>query len=227
MTTYQLEFSQPADQREGTHLVLLLHGYGSHEQDLLGLVPHLPQEGITYASLRAPQPVGYQLPPQAESALVPGLAPGYQWWPLDARVEAPGFYAVQLAVDYLLDWLQPQAQTYRSLNLLGFSQGMALATSVARRRPDLIKTVMGLSGYAVAGGEGYFRDAHLRQQPLPLFWGRDATDPVISPQKITETQAWVQDHTRAHAQLYPGIGHGISALEISHLADFIRAEILN
>ena len=56
--TYIVEYSRPEDERAGTHLVLLLHGYGSHEKDLLSLAEHLPQEGITYAGMRAPQPVG-------------------------------------------------------------------------------------------------------------------------------------------------------------------------
>ena len=52
--TYIVEYSRPENERAGTHLVLLLHGYGSHEKDLLSLAEHLPQEGITYAGMRAP-----------------------------------------------------------------------------------------------------------------------------------------------------------------------------
>ena len=57
---YVVEYTRPANERAGTHLVLMLHGYGSQEHDLLSLAAHLPQEGFTYASMRAPQPVGSQ-----------------------------------------------------------------------------------------------------------------------------------------------------------------------
>ena len=37
----------------GAPLVILLHGRGSHEQEILSLAPHLPT-GVTYAAVRAP-----------------------------------------------------------------------------------------------------------------------------------------------------------------------------
>ena len=82
------EYSRPEDERAGTHLVLLLHGYGSHEKDLLSLAEHLPQEGITYAGMRAPQPVGTQFSADATGAHIPDEAIGYQWYPLDQQLNA-------------------------------------------------------------------------------------------------------------------------------------------
>ena len=45
-TTYQpvVAWSKPEQERAGTPLLVLFHGYGSHEQDLMGLVPGLPEE---------------------------------------------------------------------------------------------------------------------------------------------------------------------------------------
>lgn len=226
MNQYLVEYSKAEPFRRGTHLVVLLHGYGSHERDLLGLTPYLPSEKVTYASVRAPQPVGYPLPADADSAYVEGPAMGYQWWPLNQQLETVGFTAIELAVDYLLGWLEPIAADYDSVTLLGFSQGMALATSVARARPDLIKAVVGLSGYAVAGGENYFKDAQLADEPLPLFWGRDEADPIITPDKIAYTQEWVAGHTALTAQTYPNIGHGVAAAELTHISAFLNEKVL-
>ena len=39
-------WSAPADQRAGRPLLVLLHGYGSHEGDLFGLSPHLPLQPV-------------------------------------------------------------------------------------------------------------------------------------------------------------------------------------
>ena len=43
--------------RVGRPLLLILHGYGSHEGDLFSLAPHLPLTPVL-AALRAPLPVG-------------------------------------------------------------------------------------------------------------------------------------------------------------------------
>ncbi|MDO4898956.1 MAG: phospholipase [Rothia sp. (in: high G+C Gram-positive bacteria)] len=185
MTEYVTQFSKAEPYRRGSHLVVLLHGYGSNEKDLMGLVPYLPGEKITYVALRAPQPVGYPLQADADSAYVGQTAMGYQWWPLNQQLETVGFRAIELATDYLLTWLEPLATDFESVSLLGFSQGMAVASSAARRRPDLIKTVVGLSGYAVEGGENYFQDATLTGEcKLPFFWGRGDADPIITADKL-------------------------------------------
>lgn len=227
MNQYLVEYSKAEPFRRGTHLVVLLHGYGSHERDLLGLTPYLPSEKVTYASVRAPQPVGYPLPADADSAYVEGPAMGYQWWPLNQQLETVGFTAIELAVDYLLGWLEPIAADYNSVTLLGFSQGMAVATSVARRRPELITAVVGLSGYAVDGGSDYFRDAEFTgNQKLQLFWGRGDSDPIITAEKIEFTQQWVGEYAQVEQELYPGLAHGIAAQELAHISAYLSEKVL-
>ena len=58
-------WSQPEQERAGKPLLVLLHGYGANEQDLLSLAGMLPQE-FAVASLRAPIAMG----------------PGFTWFPL-------------------------------------------------------------------------------------------------------------------------------------------------
>lgn len=221
MAQYTAEFSKAEPYRRGTHLVVLLHGYGSNERDLLGLTPYLPHQRVTYAALRAPQPVGYALPADATSAYIGQPAMGYQWWPLNQQLETVGFTAIELATDYVLEWLEPLATDFESVTLLGFSQGMAIATSVARRRPDLVDTLVGLSGYAVAGGENYFDDVALAERKVPLFWGRGDADPVITADKISYTDSWAPNHTTLESRIYPGLPHSVSAEELAHVSAFL------
>lgn len=227
MTQHLVDFSNAEPARVGTHLVVLLHGYGSYERDLIGLIPYLPSEKVTYASLRAPQPVGYALAADAESAYVGQVAMGYQWWPLNAQLETVGFRAIELATDYVLDWLEPLVANHQSVTLLGFSQGMAVATSVARRRPELITAVVGLSGYAVDGGADYFKDAAFAgDQKLQLFWGRGDADPIITAEKISFTQQWVGEYAQVEEQVYHGLAHGIAAQELTHISDYLTEKVL-
>lgn len=224
--TYTVEYTRTPEERPGTHLVLLLHGYGSNEQDLLGLTRYLPTEGVTYAAMRAPQPVGSTLDLDTSSAYLPGTAGGYQWYPL-SRTLTTNLPALELATDYVLDWLEAEAKDYASITLLGFSQGMAIATSVARRRPHLPAAILGLSGFVVASDTGYFDDAATAQAQIPVFYGHDLADPVIPADKVAYTQQWLAEHTRVEERLYSGIFHGVNLQELKDLADFYQSQVLD
>ena len=202
-------WSKPAQERAGKPLLVLLHGYGANEQDLLSLADLLPQE-FAVASVRAP--------------MVSGA--GFTWFPLTASVEY-SLEAVKDAASYVEDWLDSVRPDHPTVTLLGFSMGMALATTLLRRRPADYAAVVGLSGFAVdAGGDPSFRDAEL-DGTVPLFWGRDQQDPVITPDKVEFTMAWVRKHVKLTKVLYTGMWHGINQQEIGHVSEFLTHEVLN
>ncbi|GGH63271.1 alpha/beta hydrolase [Rothia aerolata] len=227
--TYTIEYSNRPEERPESHAVLLLHGYGSHERDLLGLVQYLPRRGVTYISMRAPQPVGaLRDSDSATSAVIPGSAMGYQWWPLTGgRVPAEtDTLGVELATDYVVDYLKEIKDTYASISLLGFSQGMAIASSVARRRPDLIHAVIGLSGFVVESDSDFYRNTELTEKKLPFFYGRGDSDPVIHTELVAFTDSWLPGTVDLDFHLYPGLAHSVSGEELNHVSDFIERRIL-
>ncbi|KAK1826723.1 Alpha/Beta hydrolase protein [Podospora conica] len=65
--------SQPP--RPGQPLLVLIHGYGSHEGDLVGLVPHLTSELAT-VSIQAPLPAGMGYATDAVIAWLDDAVPG-------------------------------------------------------------------------------------------------------------------------------------------------------
>ena len=211
-TTYQpvVAWSKPEQERAGTPLLVLFHGYGSHEQDLMGLVPGLPEE-FTVAAVRAPVAMG----------------PGFSWFPL---MHEPDFSVdkVTKAVSDVVSWLDGVKGKHSSVSVLGFSMGMAVATSVLRHRPEEIAAVVGLSGFAVpAEGSTFFRDDAVKAIKPPLFWGRDQEDQVITQDKIEFTHAWANEHVDLTKVLYAGIGHGINAQELAHVKEFLTYKVLN
>jgi phospholipase/carboxylesterase len=213
MTVFTAEpvvlWSKPEHERAGTPLLVLLHGYGANEEDLFGIVEMLPQE-FTVASVRAPMPMGQ----------------GFTWFPLTASVEY-SVEAVKDAADFLLSWLDGVRPDHRSISVLGFSMGMALATTLLRHRPADFSAVVGLSGFVVdAQGDSYFRDEELTGE-TPLFWGRDQQDPVIAENKISFTMDWARKHTKLTKVLYTGMWHGINAQELDHVKDFLTHEVLS
>lgn len=220
-------WNRPEHERAGTHVIVLLHGYGANEADLMGLVPLLPEE-FTVVSLRAPQ------------VLAPGA---YQWFPLVAADDFD-LAQVEAASEYVLAWLGEFRSDHRSVTLLGFSMGMAMATTLLRRRPHEFTAVVGLSGFAIdpagQGGAGrarlgqatggaaswaYVRDDEL-DGTTPFFWGRDQADPVITADKVAYTLDWVREHVDLTKVVYQGIGHSISVPEMGHVAEFLRLKVL-
>lgn len=196
--------------RTGTPLVVMFHGYGSHEGDLMALSASLP-DGFTVASVRAPQRAGA----------------GFQWFALSSDL---GFTtdAVVAAAEPVVQWLRDESLQHTHVILLGFSQGMAIATTVARHAPDLVDAVVGLSGFVVPVADddaqaNFFHDDALREEPLRLFWGRDPEDPVIPPALVDRTAEWAQQHADATKVQYRGIGHGVSPQELSHVSEYLRA----
>ncbi|MGR6612498.1 alpha/beta hydrolase [Kocuria rhizophila] len=196
--------------RAGTPLVVMFHGYGSHEGDLMALSASLP-DGFTVASVRAPQRAGA----------------GFQWFALSSDL---GFTtdAVVAAAEPVVQWLRDESLQHTHVILLGFSQGMAIATTVARHAPDLVDAVVGLSGFVVPVADDdaqadFFHDATLREEPLRMFWGRDPEDPVIPPALVDLTAEWAQQHADATKVQYRGIGHGVAPQELSHVSEYLRA----
>ncbi|WP_178980127.1 phospholipase [Rothia koreensis] len=209
-----VEFSRPESERPGTHLVLMLHGYGSHEKDLLGLLPALPQDGFTYAGMRAPDPV-------------PGGGPGYSWFALQGtfgqHITADVEEAQQAAAD-VVSWIESNAEGYSDVTLFGFSQGMAVATSVLRHRPDLVRAVVGLSGFVLDAQSDFLDDAALSSMSpkVPFFYGRDQEDPVIPSDMVAFNLDWLRDHTQVTKVLYAGMGHGVNNQEMKHVSEFLQ-----
>ncbi|MEV7131907.1 alpha/beta fold hydrolase [Arthrobacter sp. NPDC093128] len=201
-------WSTPGAARSGKPLLVLLHGYGANEQDLLSLADLLPGD-FAVASVRAPIAMG----------------PGFTWFPLTDSADY-SLDAVKTAASFVLDWLDGVKGDHPSVTLLGFSMGMSMATTLLRQRPADFAAVVGLSGFVVnAGGDPSFRDDELNGN-VPLFWGRDQQDPVITQDKIEYTMGWVRNHVKLTKVLYTGMWHGINQQEIGHVSEFLTHEVL-
>lgn len=207
-------WSKPESERAGTPLLVMLHGYGSHEHDLFSLVDSLPAD-FTVASLRAPAQAG----------------PGFAWFPLRDDISF-SLNAVKDTTRAVAEWIDSVREQHSSVTLFGFSQGMCVATSLMRHRPEDYAAVVGLSGFvAKAEGEddadGFFADEDLAARKLSFFWGRDQEDPVIPAESVEYSNGWLREHTNLTKVLYGNMGHGISPQELAHATEFLRFTVLN
>ena len=205
LDTSAVVWSAPERERAGRPLVVLMHGYGSHEGDLFALSPALPL-GPVVASVRAPL---------RESG-------GYAWWSLEgARPGAPDPVAVDAAATAVLDWLD--TLQYTSVSILGFSQGGAMALQLLRHAPKRFAAAVCISGFIpTATHPG---DAELEALRPPVFWGRGITDEIIPEYAIERTAEWLPSHSDATIKVYPGLGHSISTEELGDFAAFLSARV--
>jgi phospholipase/carboxylesterase len=194
----------PAE-RDGLPLLVLLHGYGSDENDLFGLRPFLP-EGIAVASVAAP------LSP-------PWPAPGRSWYPIEG-IDGRHPDGVTDAAEALLRWLDVEAASAPKIALLGFSQGAAVSLQAMRLDAARFGAIVALSGYATPGELP--DDEELRTSRPKVFWGRGTHDDVIPEALIDHTSQWLPDHADLTGRVYPGLTHSVSEDELHDVRIFLE-----
>ncbi|MCC3266257.1 alpha/beta hydrolase [Arthrobacter gengyunqii] len=201
-------WSAPAEARPGTHLLVMLHGYGTDEHSMARLFPSIPA-GITSAALRGTFPVG----------------DSHGWFLLDPYLQSDTGAVLEAAAG-IFTWLdRVRAEgAFTGVSLLGFSQGMAMATTLLRLRPQGFDAVVGLSGF-VAENE-LLAMAEPLPKPVPYFWGRDRDDWVINEDAIDATRNWLAENTALTARTYPGMGHTVGADEARDIGIFLRRYVV-
>jgi phospholipase/carboxylesterase len=187
-------------------LVLLLHGFGSNEQDLPGLAAHLPA-GLATVSVRAPLTLG------------PG---SYAWVPI-AVPGRPDPAIVAASTEALLAWFDDRVPADRPVVLLGFSQGGLMVSQLLRARPERFVAALVLSGFVLdADLPG---DAALAERHVPVFFGHGDADPVIAPDATQRASVWLAEHAATTERTYAGLAHAISDEELEDVGVFLRAHV--
>lgn len=199
-------YSRPEAERPGTHLVILLHGYGSSEERMTHWFSALPVNA-TGVALRG----GLEMDGE------------YGWFLLDYFL-THDFASVLAGAGQVFDWQDAHCAGYTSISLLGHSQGMAMASTLLRLRPGSYRAVVGLSGFVLDNELLNLTDAPVSNpgDAPPFFWGRDPIDPVINADALEHTAAWLEANTRLTARSYPGMGHGFGQDQVRDVAAFLK-----
>jgi phospholipase/carboxylesterase len=187
-------------------VAILLHGYGSHERDLVGLIGEL-RLTLPWASLRAPLEMGNG---------------GAAWFAIPAPGD-PDPAPVAAATAAIWEWIDAHVPDATSIVPIGFSQGGFMATQLLRTRPDRVLAPVVLAGFVLGAEQP--ADEHLAEERPSLFWGRGDADGVITQEAVARTAAFLPDHTTLTERVYPGLGHGISAAEIADVREFLIARL--
>ena len=204
--------TRPSILKENAPLLIMLHGYGSDENDLFSFANELPKE-LFIISVRAP----YPLPPY-----------GNAWYAIHFDAEENKWNDTKQALEsrnLIAKFIDEVCLNYpvdkKNVTLLGFSQGTILSYSVAFTYPDKVKNVVALSGYIsndiLPGDLGKKNYSHLNfycshgslDQVIPVSWARKTPEilnqlnikhvysefPVghgVAPQNFYDFKKWLE-----------------------------------
>ena len=127
----------PVEKSENAPLFVLIHGYGSNEEDLFSFADDLPTNAHI-VSVRALYDIAYG---------------GYAWYDINFvnnekwMDEAQAIDSRNKLVDFIDALIQHENLDAKNVTLMGFSQGAILSYAIALNNPDKIKNVAILSGY--------------------------------------------------------------------------------
>ncbi|WP_457619308.1 alpha/beta hydrolase [Lutibacter sp.] len=204
---------EPNKQTEKTSLLILLHGYGSNEEDLFSFATELPED-LLIVSARAPQSLGFG---------------SYAWYTINFTANQGKFSDIPEAIEAreriatFIDEIQeryhiPPNKTF----LLGFSQGTILSYAVALNYPQKVQKIIALSGYINPellpedinrkdySGLDFFISHGNVDQVIPVEWAKKAPEflntlkiknsyreyPVghgVAPQNFSDFKKWIEE----------------------------------
>lgn len=204
---------KPKITSEKAPLLIMLHGYGSNEEDLFSFAEELPGE-FFIISLRAP----YPMPPY-----------GHAWYAIHWENTGGKFSDDAQAIDsrekisaFIDEAIDRYPVDPDNVTLVGFSQGCILSFAVALSYPHKVKNVVGLSGYINVGiikdgfqkndfsGLSVYSSHGTQDQVIPVAWARKTSPlldslgianvysefPVghgVAPQNFRELKKWLEE----------------------------------
>jgi phospholipase/carboxylesterase len=162
-------------------LVVLLHGRGSHEREILALADHLPA-GPVYAAVRAPIAEG-----------------GGHAWFANRGIGRPLAESLRATMDWFRGWLDELAPAGRPVVLVGFSGGAAFAGGLLLDDPDRYAGAAILYGTLPFDAGVPTTPARLAGVPVVGGPGADATLQPRQARRATTTPS-----SRASCSTAPG-----------------------
>ena len=181
-------------------LLVLLHGYGSNENDLFSFAVELPKE-LCIIALRAPY----------------GLKPyGHAWYAINFDANQNKWNDVEQAKEsmaIIMNCINSAQSLYdtdpSNISLLGFSQGCILSIALALNHPEKFKNIIGLSGYIC---KEFLNDPQDEKayKHLNFYCSHGKSDQVIPVEWARETPKHLESlGIKNHYSEFP-VGHGVT-----------------
>lgn len=200
---------------ENPPLLIMLHGYGSNEQDLFSFAAELPKN-LLIVSIQAPMSLGFG---------------SYAWYSINfndsenkySNLEEANESIVKLE-KFIEDIKIKFSVNSKKIFLLGFSQGAILSYSLALRNPSKIQYIIPMSGYI--NSELIPNDIKESScESLDFFISHGLVDQVL-PIDLVRKSLPILDQLKIKYSFfeYP-IGHGINAQNFKDFKNWLEKRV--
>lgn len=183
---------------ENPPLLVLLHGYGSNEQDLFSFASELPDDFLII-SVQAPYDIGYG---------------GYAWYAINFDADNNKFsdlVQAKEAADKIASFIDDIKLKYNTnpnkTFLLGFSQGAILSYAISFNYPNKVQHVIALSGYL----EENLLPENIATEITTTYYSSHGTvDQVIPVDWARKTPVFLDNHNLKNEYSEYPVGHGVA-----------------
>jgi phospholipase/carboxylesterase len=196
----EYKIREPKIKLDKNPLILLLHGYGSNEEDLFSFATELPEE-YYIISARAPYDLQYG---------------SYAWYAINFDADQNKFSdheQAKVSRDIIAGFIDELVANYpidaTQIALVGFSQGSILSYAVALSYPEKVQKVVAMSGYLNLEivAEDYLKNNFTN---LKIFASHGTVDQVIPVEWARKTPAILENlGINLTYKEYP-VGHGVA-----------------
>ncbi|MDI6049928.1 alpha/beta fold hydrolase [Flavobacterium sp. XS2P24] len=196
----EYKIREPKIKLDKNPLILLLHGYGSNEEDLFSFATELPEE-YYIISARAPYDLQYG---------------SYAWYAINFDADQNKFSdheQAKVSRDIIAGFIDELVANYpidaTQIALVGFSQGSILSYAVALSYPEKVQKVVAMSGYLNLEivAEDYLKNNFT---DLKIFASHGTVDQVIPVEWARKTPAILENlGINITYKEYP-VGHGVA-----------------
>ena len=195
-------------------LLLLIHGYGSNEEDLMNVSKEFPAE-FFIISLQAPYQVDFGR---------------YAWFSIDF-FEEKKTYNIRQAISSLelISLFITQAISYYNLNetnvwLCGFSQGAILSYALALNYPKKINKIIALSGFLSKELIKMGKEPNIYSH-LEFFISHGQQDDIIPIEWVKDTLKFLTNYKVSYLYQVYKAGHQINQENYIDLLTWINSKL--
>lgn len=205
-------YKAAANTSEASPVIIMLHGFGSDENDLFSFAGELP-DSYTIISLKAP---------------IPMQPYGNAWYNIyfdntDGKFsdDEQAIASRELVVKCIDEILEKYNIDKDNVTLLGFSQGTILSFAVALSYPEKVKNVIGLSGYINEDllVKGYAENDFSR---LKVYSSHGSADMVIPVAWAKRTKPFLERLKIPCMYSEFPVGHGVSPQNFYELKEWLE-----
>lgn len=215
-TSLSLDFVlRPSTLKENAPLLIMLHGYGSDENDLFSFASELPEE-LLIVSARGP----YKMQPF-----------GNAWYAINFDAEKGKWNDNEQAkqsVELISKFIDEVSNAYdvnkKNITLLGFSQGSILSYAVALTYPKKVKNIVALSGYVnkdILPNNLTNKD----YSHLDFYCSHGSVDQVIPPDWARQTQPFLNALNIKNTYSEFPVGHGVAPQNFYEFKEWLQKRI--